>query len=91
MRDLGLTPKERAVCRCLLEGYTNARIASELGTKYNTVKCHLHRASEKMGHQTALETTLFLIRQPWALAQVMETEYCPPYPKYTELTTDVGC
>lgn len=38
-----LGPKERQVCRLLMQGYTNSDIAKEMSISVKTVKSHLNR------------------------------------------------
>ena len=73
MRDLHLCPRERAVARCLLHGWDDALIAKQLGITCGTVKNqYMKSLLNKTGMGTRLELAVFLLRAPWALAQVME-------------------
>jgi DNA-binding NarL/FixJ family response regulator len=73
MRNLRLTPRECAVARCLMEGWTNARIAAELSLNLETLKSHMYRLFCKCGQDERVNLVVFLLRNDWALAQVMET------------------
>ena len=75
MRDLGLTPRERAVARCTLEGWGEVRTAQQLKVTRGAVKNLAKRACDKMGQDSRLRLIVFLLWNPWALAQVMECEY----------------
>jgi DNA-binding CsgD family transcriptional regulator len=43
----GLTPRGRAVVRCLAQGHTNKEIAQQLGITEQTVKEHIQRLMRK--------------------------------------------
>ncbi len=57
---LALSPRERDVIGCLLEGMTNQEIADALCVSLSTVKTHIHRILEKTGQtsRTALVARL---------------------------------
>lgn len=47
-RTWGLSPREREVAGLLIEGYTNAYIADELGISAGTVKAHVSHIYQKI-------------------------------------------
>jgi DNA-binding CsgD family transcriptional regulator len=49
LRNVGLTGREAEVVCVMIEGSTNADIASHLGISYRTVDKHLQRAYDKLG------------------------------------------
>ena len=57
----GLTPKERACLRLVLENLSSKQIARELGISQTSVDTHLRRAREKLG-----------IRDRYAAARLLE-------------------
>ena len=44
-----LSPRERDIAKCLLEGMDNAEMAKYLGISYRTVKMNLNRMFMKFG------------------------------------------
>jgi DNA-binding NarL/FixJ family response regulator len=74
VRDLGLRPRERAVARCMLQAWGNQRVARELGLSVETVKGYVYTLLEKTGQDERVALAVWLLRTPWALGQVMETE-----------------
>ena len=58
-----LTPREREVAECIVQGYANKEIASKLGITLRTVKFHMHSIFEKLGLHDRLSLALFLQRQ----------------------------
>ncbi len=44
-----LTPRQREVCRVLVQGCSNAEIAAKLGISVSTVQNHLHSILRKLG------------------------------------------
>ena len=45
----GLSPREREVCDLIMVGFTNKRIAEELGVETRTVENHVHRIVVRLG------------------------------------------
>ena len=58
----GLTPRGRAVARCLIQGLTNKEIALKLGITEQTVKEHIQR----LMHKTKTRTRTGLLAQLFA-------------------------
>ncbi|MDD3443917.1 MAG: response regulator [Zavarzinia sp.] len=54
-RLASLTPREREVLQCLVEGRLNKQIADQLGVSMRTVEVHRSRVFEKMGVRNAVE------------------------------------
>lgn len=54
-RMASLTPREREVLQCLVEGRLNKQIADQLGVSMRTVEVHRSRVFEKMGVRNAVE------------------------------------
>lgn len=50
-----LTPRERQVFECVVQGKTNKQIALQLGAAERTIKAHRHRVMEKMKVQSLAE------------------------------------
>jgi FixJ family two-component response regulator len=50
-----LTPREREVLGCLIEGKRNKHIAAELGATEKTIKVHRARVQQKMGVRSIAE------------------------------------
>ena len=48
----GLTPREKQICREMLDGKTNKQIAEQSGTVASTIKLHRSRVLDKMGAQS---------------------------------------
>ncbi|MCF4165640.1 response regulator [Zavarzinia compransoris] len=63
-RMASLTPREREVLQCLVEGRLNKQIADHLGVSMRTVEVHRARVFEKMGVRNAVE----LVAQVGSLA-----------------------
>lgn len=55
-----LSPREREVLKCVAQGLTNARIATELGIGAGTVRTHLRVAMRKLGARTRTEAVMRL-------------------------------
>ena len=72
MRPLRLTPREKATARCILEGYSEACTASQIGVNHETVKFFTHHLYDKTGQDNRVGLVMFLLHNPWALSQVME-------------------
>jgi DNA-binding NarL/FixJ family response regulator len=60
-----LTPRQREVLRLLARGYSNDRIAQELGLRERTVKNHVSRLYRKLGVRSRTEAVLYAVRQGW--------------------------
>jgi RNA polymerase sigma factor (sigma-70 family) len=50
-----LTPRERQVFECVVQGKINKQIAQQLGAAERTIKAHRHRVMEKMEVQSLAE------------------------------------
>jgi len=50
-----LTPREREVMRCVVEGCANKRIAADLGISEKTVEVHRHKVMRKMEAESLAE------------------------------------
>ena len=74
MRNLGLTPRERATARCLLEGWDRNEIARQLRVAPGTIKRFSTSVYNKTGQDDQVGLIAFLLWNPWALAQVMECD-----------------
>ena len=72
MRPLHLTPREKATVRCILEGYSEACTASQIGVNHETVKMFTQHLYDKTGQDGRIGLVTFLLYNPWALAQVMD-------------------
>ena len=75
MRNLKLWPREKAVARCILSGYSNERMAKELGICRDVVKTYVFNLYNKTGQDDRIGLVTFLLYNPWELAQVMEVDY----------------
>ena len=75
MRNLGLTPRECAAARCMLEGWSHIESARQLKVTTRTVKRFRTSVYDKTGQDTQTSLVVFLLSNLWALAQVMEVEY----------------
>ena len=60
-----LSPREREVLQLLGKGYSNPRIADEIGVKERTVRYHLENLMSKLGVNSRVEAVLAAIRQGW--------------------------
>lgn len=60
-RHFGLTPREREIIGAILEGLSNADIASRLSISEKTVKHHLTNIFDKLGVSNRLELALFAL------------------------------
>ncbi|MEU6366454.1 helix-turn-helix transcriptional regulator [Streptomyces sp. NPDC046931] len=56
-----LTDREKEVFLLLGTGLGNRRLASELRISERTVKAHIARIIEKLGHQTRLQTAVLAV------------------------------
>jgi len=57
-----LTPRERAILGCLADGWTNRRIADELGVAEKTVKNHITNLLAKLGMSRRTEAAVYAVR-----------------------------
>ena len=48
----GLTPREKQICKDMLDGKTNKQIAEQSGTVASTIKLHRARVLDKMGAES---------------------------------------
>jgi two-component system nitrate/nitrite response regulator NarL len=60
-RTYSLTPREKQVIGCIVEGCTNRDIATELGASPETIKRHLSHIYAKTGVSTRVDLALFAI------------------------------
>ncbi|MFE3460963.1 response regulator transcription factor [Nocardiopsis aegyptia] len=60
-----LSRREREVLRGLGRGFSNRRIARDLGVTERTVKAHVTRILEKLSVRSRLEAALVVITQHW--------------------------
>jgi DNA-binding NarL/FixJ family response regulator len=58
-----LTPREKLVISCLVQGWRNREIASQLSITEQTVKNHLRSIYDKVGVSDRLELVLYAIHQ----------------------------
>jgi two-component system, NarL family, response regulator LiaR len=58
-----LTPREREVLGLLSRGFTNKRIAGELGLSEKTVKTHVGRILSKLGVTDRTQAALYAVRE----------------------------
>ncbi len=59
-----LTPKEREVLNCLVKGYRNHEIASQLSMSFHTVKAHLNSIYRKFGVENRVQATFVAMQNP---------------------------
>lgn len=57
-----LTPQEREVLRRLARGWSNRRIAGDLGIAESTVRTHVSRVLGKLGVSNRMEAALYALR-----------------------------
>lgn len=69
-----LTPKERQVCRMLLQGLTIRKIAVELGRSESTLRQHNNNIFDKMGMSTQLELVLKILNDEDLLNEIYEVK-----------------
>ncbi|MFJ2610227.1 LuxR C-terminal-related transcriptional regulator [Streptomyces sp. NPDC091279] len=62
-----LTDREKEVFLLLGTGLGNRRLANELRISERTVKAHIARIIEKLGHQTRLQTAVLAVLAHGAL------------------------
>jgi FixJ family two-component response regulator len=62
MRWRSLTPRERQVCRHVVQGRLNKQIAATLGTTEKTIKVHRGRGMTKMGANSVADLVRFVDR-----------------------------
>ena len=60
-----LTPRERAILRCVAQGHTNEQIAGELGYSVSTVKAQLAALSEGLGASDRASALAVCFRRGW--------------------------
>ncbi|MFS2294453.1 MAG: response regulator transcription factor [Actinomadura sp.] len=58
----GLTPREREVLQCMVDGLGRAEIAERLGLSANTVRTHTQNLLSKLDMHSALEAITFAMR-----------------------------
>ena len=58
----GLTPREREVLQCMVDGLSRAEIAERLGLSANTVRTHTQNLLAKLGTHSALEAITLAMR-----------------------------
>ncbi|TDB85147.1 response regulator transcription factor [Actinomadura sp. KC216] len=58
----GLTPREREVLQCMVDGLGRAEIAERLGLSANTVRTHTQNLLAKLGMHSALEAITLAMR-----------------------------
>jgi NarL family two-component system response regulator LiaR len=58
-----LTPREREVLELLSRGFTNKRIAAELGVSEKTVKTHVGSILGKLGVTDRTQAALYAVRE----------------------------
>ena len=75
MRNLGLTPRECAMARCMLEGWGRRESAQQLHVRQETIKRFSAAVYDKTGQDNQVGLVVFLLSHLWALAQVMEVKY----------------
>lgn len=69
-----LTPKERQVCRMLMQGLTICKIAIELGRSEHTLRQHNYRIFNKTGMSTKLELVLKILNDEDLLNEIYEVK-----------------
>jgi DNA-binding NarL/FixJ family response regulator len=74
MMKIHLTPKERQVCRMLLRGLTNRKIAVELGRSESTLRQHIDNIFDKMGMSTRLELMIKILNDKDLLNEIYEVK-----------------
>ena len=57
-----LTPREYEVAMLLARGFSNRKIARELGLT-GTVKLHMHKVLQKLGVKSRSEAMLMILRE----------------------------
>jgi DNA-binding NarL/FixJ family response regulator len=67
-----LTPRERAVARYLLGGWTYESIGYQLGISHYTVAAHARGIVKAAGASSTHSAVLSILRDPAALSAVME-------------------
>ena len=68
-KTYGLTPREREVVGCIVEGCSNRDIAKQFTISEETVKRHLSNIFDKTGVSTRLELALFAIAHQLVMPQ----------------------
>ena len=62
---VALSPREKRIVRCLLEGMSNKEMASALAVTESTVKAVLQRLFEKSGVRTRTQLVLRALEEQW--------------------------
>jgi NarL family two-component system response regulator LiaR len=60
-----LTPREREVVDLIARGFSNKRIAAELGIAEKTVKAHVSNVLSKLGLNDRTQVAMHAVRQGW--------------------------
>ncbi len=60
-----ITPRQRQVLYCLIEGKPTKRICEELGMSMGTAKVHIGAILRALGVRNRTEATLAALRQGW--------------------------
>jgi two-component system nitrate/nitrite response regulator NarL len=68
-----LTPREKTIISCLVQGWRNREIADQLEISEQTVKNHLRAVYDKVGVSDRLELVLYVLHQRLALPSVTAT------------------
>jgi len=58
-----LTPREYEVAMLLARGFSNRKIARELGLTTGTVKLHMHKVLQKLDVKSRSEAMLMILRE----------------------------
>jgi DNA-binding NarL/FixJ family response regulator len=58
----GLSPREREVLQCMVDGMSRAEIADRLGVSGNTVRTHVQNLIAKLGVHSTLESVAVALR-----------------------------
>jgi DNA-binding NarL/FixJ family response regulator len=58
----GLSPREREVLQCMVDGLSRAEIAEQLGVSGNTVRTHAQNLIAKLGVHSTLESVAVALR-----------------------------
>ena len=73
-KHFGLTPREREIIGAILDGSSNAEIASKFAISEKTVKHHLTNIFDKVGVGNRLELALFALHHKIETASVTASE-----------------
>ena len=63
--DPGLSPREKDVLQCLVDGLSYKMIAEQLGIGFETVRSHIKRIYEKLHVHNNTEAVAKTIRGGW--------------------------